>query len=169
VEFVKEAVGLRSADPKLVPEAHLIREASHGFLSALARAGARVIHAEAARLAERRQLPLEFHPLDGETAFSRVSASTARGELRAVATAASEGASVRITALSSEPLADPAGEVERLCGALGQAGIPAIQADQGPCAVRLTVPAFLAAAASRAVHQAFVLQSTGVGQVRRAS
>ncbi|MBK8004390.1 MAG: hypothetical protein IPK12_10765 [Gemmatimonadetes bacterium] len=52
VVFVKDAAGLRTADPKLVPDTEAIPEAPHAFLTALTRAGAKVVHAHAAALAE---------------------------------------------------------------------------------------------------------------------
>jgi aspartate kinase len=59
-ELVKEAGGVLTADPKLVPDAERIPAASHRFLSELASTGARVIHHPAAAWAEREGLPLRF-------------------------------------------------------------------------------------------------------------
>ncbi len=72
VRFVKDAPGLRTADPKVVHNTAPIREASHRFLTALTRAGSKVLHPDAAELAERHRLSLEFWSLDGERAESLV-------------------------------------------------------------------------------------------------
>jgi aspartate kinase len=69
-ELVKEPGALHTADPKLIAEARPIRHAHHRFVADLAHAGARVIHREAAILAERAGIPLHFTSLhtDGEPA-----------------------------------------------------------------------------------------------------
>jgi len=72
VRFIKEAPGIRTADPKLVSHTTAIREAPHHFLTALTRAGSRVLHPDAADLAERYRLQLEFWSLDGDRAESLV-------------------------------------------------------------------------------------------------
>lgn len=66
-ELVKDPGALHTADPRLVPEARPIREASHRFVTELALAGARVIHHAAASRAERDGVRLRFSSihLDG--------------------------------------------------------------------------------------------------------
>ena len=59
-ELVKELGGLHTADPRVVPEAAPIAQASHQFVTALAAAGARVIHILAATQAEREGLRLHL-------------------------------------------------------------------------------------------------------------
>jgi aspartokinase len=78
---VKEAGGVLTADPKLVPEAERIPAASHRFLSELASTGARVIHHPAASWAEREALPLRFTALD-ETEWSTEVTSTTHDPAR---------------------------------------------------------------------------------------
>jgi aspartokinase len=67
-ELVKDPGALHTADPRLVPEARPLRRATHGFVSAIALAGARVLHHAAATRAERDAVPLRFTSLhaDGE-------------------------------------------------------------------------------------------------------
>ena len=168
-EFVKDAQGLRTADPKLVPEARVIREAPHAFLSALAAAGARVIHPEAARLAESRELALEFHALEGDGPLTRVSPIPPRESLRAVATGPTDGVMVRLAVLSSTPLEDPLRLTEVLHRALRAESIPVIEVDPEVRQVSLTVPAVFAVQATRIVHSIFVLEATVAREVRRAS
>ena len=62
-ELVKEPGALHTADPRLVPEARPLPRATHGFVSAIALAGARVIHHAAAARAERDGVPLRFTSL----------------------------------------------------------------------------------------------------------
>jgi aspartokinase len=59
-ELVKEAGGLHTADPALIPDASPIARSSHRFLVELAAAGARVIHHLAAEQAERDAVRLRF-------------------------------------------------------------------------------------------------------------
>jgi aspartate kinase len=167
-EFVKDAHGLRTADPKLVPQAQVIREAPHSFLTALATAGARVIHPEAAQLAERTGLTLQFHPLEDEGPLSTVSSLASRETIRAVATAPTDGVMVRLTALSSIPLEDSLRLTESLHRALRAESIPVIEVDPEARQVSVTVPAVFGAQATRIVHSIFVLNATA-REVRRAS
>ena len=75
-ELVKEAGGVLTADPKLVPEAERIAVASHRFLSELASTGARVIHHPAAVWAEREGLPLRFTAIAGAEWSTEVTSTT---------------------------------------------------------------------------------------------
>jgi aspartate kinase len=168
-EFVKDAHGLRTADPKLVAEAQVIREAPHAFLSALATAGARVIHPEAARLAERRGLTLQFHPLEDEGPLTTVSSLAPQENIRAVATAPTDGVMVRLTALSNTALEDSLRLTESLHRALRAESIPVIEVDPEVRQVSVTVPAVFGAQATRIVHSIFVLNATVARDVRRAS
>jgi aspartate kinase len=63
-ELVKEAGGLHTADPALVPDARPIARTSHRFVAELAAAGARVIHHLAAEQAERDGVRLRFAAID---------------------------------------------------------------------------------------------------------
>lgn len=170
VEFVKDAPGLLSADPKVVPEARAIPEASHGFLSALAAAGARVIHPEAARLAERNHLPLEFHALEGERALTVIRGDDPERPLHAVAASPAENGVVLVTALTTRPPAERAQLTDSLRKALGDAGLPILDVLPGANGPRFAVPAALAPLATRALHTVFLEHTTTTGDhVRRAS
>ena len=152
--FVKEAHGLRTADPKLVPEALRIAEAPHGFLSALTSAGARVVQAEAAQLAESRGLRLEFWSLEEDVADSVVHQGASGAGLRAVATySGSDGG--RVTLLAGQA-SDLANETDALRAALRSAGITAEEIQPAANGLRFVVPADRAVDATRALHSAFV-------------
>jgi len=168
-EFVKDAHGLRTADPKLVPEGQVIGEAPHSFLSTLATAGSRVIHPEAAQLAEKRGLTLEFHAIDCEGPLTRISVLPPRETIRAVATGPSDGVMIRLTAVSSTPLDDPLRLTEALHRALRVESIPVIEVDPEVRQISVTVPAVFGALATRIVHSIFVLNETLARDVRRAS
>jgi aspartate kinase len=75
-ELVKEAGGVLTADPRLVPDAERIPAASHRFLSELASTGARVIHHPAAAWAERDALPLRFTAIAGTEWSTEVTSTT---------------------------------------------------------------------------------------------
>jgi aspartate kinase len=152
--FVKEAHGLRTADPKLVPEAERIAEAPHGFLSALTSAGARVVQAEAAQLAERRGLRLEFWSLDEDVADSVVHQGASGAGLRAVATYSGSDAG-RVTVLAGRA-SDLVNETEALRAALQSAGITAEEIQPAANGLRFLLPADRVVDATRALHAAFV-------------
>lgn len=155
VIFVKESAGLRTADPKLVPLSRRIPEAPHAFLTALAAAGARIIHVEAARLAEQHQLPLEFWSLDGDGADTRIQRLTVAACLRAVGGGSSEEGPARLTALASTP-DDLLGEAEHLRSALIAAGVTVLETQPAANGLRLLVPPDQAEAGIRALHAAFI-------------
>ncbi len=152
--FVKEAHGLRTADPKLVPDAERIDQAPHRFLSALTSAGAKVIQAEAAHLAESEGLRLEFWSLDEDLADSVVHPEANPSGVRAVATYvdAQEG---RVTVLAAQN-SDLKHEADGLRAALHAAGITEREIQPAANGLRFVVPASLVNDATRALHTAFV-------------
>ena len=152
--FVKEAHGLRTADPKLVPEADCIPEAPHAFLSALTAAGARVVQTEAATLAETHGLPLEFWSLEGEVADSVVVQGASPLGLRAVATLPGEDFA-GITVLAGAPR-ELVHEAETLRAALAAQGITASEVQPAANGLRFVVPATRATEATRTLHTVFV-------------
>lgn len=152
--FVKEAHGLRTADPKLVPEADRIPAAPHAFLSALTAAGAKVVQAEAASLAEAHGLPLEFWSLEGETADSVVVQGADPVGLRAVATLPGED-SARVTVISGSA-AELVHEADALRAALAALGITPGEIQPAANGLRFVVPGTRAAEATRALHAVFV-------------
>jgi aspartate kinase len=152
--FVKEAHGLRTADPKLVPDSERIPEAPHAFLSALTAAGAKVVQAEAALLAEQHGLRLEFWSLDSDVADSVVREGTPAAGLRAVATQVGDGTG-RVTVLAAHP-SELVQETEALRAALTGAGLSASEIQPAANGLRFVVPASGTAEATRALHAAFV-------------
>lgn len=165
--FVKETAGLRTADPRLVPLSSGIPEAPHSFVTALAAAGAQVIHVEAARLAEREALVLEFWSLDGETADTIVQHDTTAAALRAVASNAAEGGTAHLTALAAVP-DDLMGEAESLRAALQNAGITVLETQPAANGLRFVIASDQADAGVRTLHAAFIESPRGT-RSRRAS
>ena len=152
--FVKEAHGLRTADPKLVPEAYCIPEAPHAFLSALTAAGARVVQAEAAALAEEHGVPLEFWSLEGDAADSVVAEGADPTGLRAVATL-SDDRSASVTVVTGSAL-ELVHEADKLHAALAAIGVTPGETRTATHGLRFVVPAARVVEATRALHTAFV-------------
>jgi aspartate kinase len=167
--FVKDADGLRTADPKLVSDGLPISAAPHAFLSALTAAGAKIVHVDAARLAEQHGLPLTFHSLQSDEPATSVYREAPFAYMRAVATLVLENGIAEITAISAEP-GDAAEATESLREALIAAGV--VPRDIQPAAngPRFLVAAADSVAATRIVHAAFVLRhGTGSAPALRAS
>ncbi|HSB53959.1 MAG TPA: hypothetical protein VLD58_06370 [Gemmatimonadales bacterium] len=159
VVFVKEAHGLRTADPRLVPDAAVIAEAPHGFLAALAAEGSKVVQLEAALLAERHGLPLEFWSLEGAAAQTLVHAGADGTGLRAVATATpAAGEPGKVTVIGGNP-AEAAHAVDQLRAALTQSGITPSDIQPAPNGVRFVLPAAQLVAATQALHRVFVIEA----------
>ncbi len=153
VVFVKDAAGLRTADPKLVPDTEAIPEAPHAFLTALTRAGAKVVHAHAAALAEARGLPLEFWTLDGEAPASVVRHGVLPTvPLLAAAASAAHGETADVTVLGVQT--DARSRVgARLEQELRASGVSEPALTELPEGIRVTVPAALAGEALRIAHR----------------
>jgi len=167
--FVKDAAGLRTADPRLVPDSKPIARAPHRFLSALTGAGARVLRAEAARVAERHGLRLEFHSLAGDTPLSVVTADEPGIGVRGVATAAPVDGTVAITAVAADP-AEIGGLAEPLHRSLTGSGIVPVGLPPTPNGLSFLVPEADATEALRVLHQALVSQDQRCSSsIRRAS
>jgi aspartate kinase len=169
VIFVKDSDGLRTADPKLVPDSIPLPVATHGFLSALTAAGAKVVNADAARLAEAHRLPLEFFSLADAAPVTVVHPDAAATGLRAIATQLPGRDEAYVTAVAADP-ADAVGMVDALHEALVTAGVPVREirpAGNGP---RFVVAASDAPLATRVLHAAFVRrESARAASARRAS
>jgi aspartate kinase len=164
--FVKEAHGLRTADPKLVPEAEKIPEAPHEFLAALTAAGSKIVQAEAALLAQSHGLRLEFCSLEGATPDTVVHRDASLAGLRAVASSVGEEHG-QVTVLAGQS-ADFQREAESLRAALQVATIPVVEIQPAANGLRFLVPADDTAGAVRALHAAF-LGSRPPLNARRAS
>jgi aspartate kinase len=152
--FIKEADGLRTADPRLVPDSRPIRAARHEFLSAITAAGARVLHAEAARLAQDHRLPLELHGLTGSGATTVITHDVSVEDLRAIATQVSQAEDARVTAVAQSPV--EAGVAESLGDCLVQAGVQTDRVELTTHGPGFHVPASQAGLATRVLHEAFV-------------
>jgi aspartate kinase len=151
VLFVKDAEGLRTADPRLVPESRPITRAPHRFLTALTAAGARVVQAEAAALGEAHGITLEFHPLGVDAALSVVSSHEPGAGLRAVTSAPASDGHAAVTVVAADG-ADLGGLVEPIRSALQQAGIALAVVHPAAGGLRFVVPADLAPTALRVIH-----------------
>ena len=167
--FVKDADGLRTADPKLVLDSRRLGAVPHGFLSALTAAGARIVHPEAARLAELRGLTLEFHPLGEEAPATIVHRGAPAQDIRAVATLVLDDSVAQITAVAG--IAEEAArETERLREAILAQGIEIREIRPAANGPKFLVAATQAVAATRALHEAFVHPvANRAGHSRRAS
>lgn len=164
--FVKEAHGLRTADPKVVPEAEKIAEASHAFLAALTGAGSKVVQAEAAQLAEEHGVRLEFCSLDGEEADTVVHADASVQGLRAIASQTLD-ATGQVTVLVGQAT-DLRHESDALRAALQAAQVTVLEIQPAANGLRFLVPGDQTAAAVRALHGAFIACRPSHG-ARRAS
>ena len=152
--FVKDAQGLRTADPKLVTDAQPIPFASHAFLTALTAAGARVVQPDAAWLAEEEGLTLEFVSLSGETSETRISPDAPPCGLRAVATRIT-GDAAEITAIATGATV-PHGTWEQIRDALRTAHVVLLAVQPAADGRRFLVPAGQAGEATRVIHATFV-------------
>lgn len=169
VLLVKDSEGLRTADPRLVPASRPIPAASHRFLTALTAAGARVVQADAASLAERHGVTLEFCSLASDEPLSVVGPAGVGVSLRAVAAAPAGHDIVAITALAANP-AEVVGAAEAVRAALAAEGLTVLDRQPADGGLRLLVPALEATAALRAVHRVLVEGAAAAGgEVRRAS
>ncbi len=164
--FVKESHGLRTADPKVVPEAARIAEAPHAFLSALTAAGSRVVQAEAAHLAERHGLRLEFYSLEGMSPDTVVSRHAAATGLRAVASSTDANHGL-ITVLAGQST-DLRHEAESLRDALQVRSVTVLEIQPAASGLRFLVPADETIGAVQALHAAFV-DRLPLARARRAS
>jgi aspartate kinase len=154
VLFVKEAAGLRTADPQLVTGTRPIPLASHAFLSALARAGARVVPAIAAETAEQHRVPLEFWTLEGGAADSEIRpGGLTDGGARAVAVARApepDHSIVTVVGLSHSEWDERRGQFDDELVELGLGGPPWSRSADG---YHLRVPERRGGEAAAAVHR----------------
>jgi aspartate kinase len=167
--LVKDAAGLRTADPKVVPASRIIPEAPHRFLTELAEAGAKVVQAEAARLAEEHNVQLEFVTLADDTPQSVVRGRTSAAGLRGIAVQESGPDAATVTAIRSNDLDGPA-PLDRARKALAGAGITVHELDTTDQGFRVVVPLKESTPAARVVHAVFVESFDAPGlEVRQAS
>lgn len=165
VVLVKEAAGLRTGDPKLIPDAGVIHAAPHDFLTRLATAGSKILQAEAARLAERRALPLEFWSLDGERPDTLIRDDVSATGLLALATPAGlEPGPITVVAGGRDALPGR----ERIATALSEADVAGVQLEAVTLGWRITVAPGCYVAALRALHRGLV-QDVQPFPARRAS
>lgn len=156
VRLVKEAAGLRTADPKIVQHTTAIREAPHRFLTALTRAGSKVVHPDAAELAERHQLRLEFWSLDGEHPETLVHAgAVSDSTLRATTLQPPHHQPVTVSVLGVA-LADLHACHGRLTTELQATGLHDVTLEDWSHGFRLQAPAQLAGEAVKVLHRVVV-------------
>jgi aspartokinase len=141
-ELVKDPGALHTADPRLVPETRPLPRVTHGFVSAIALAGARVIHHAAATRAERDAVPLRFTSLHAD------------GEPSTVVDLADAGIELAGYLKMGEPNAGLNGNVYAVVVGAGHRGIDAVAADPGDVATVSLVSALPDAAAFRAAARA---------------
>ncbi len=167
-DFVKDAAGLLSADPKIVPDARPIPRASHRFLTRLAEAGARVVHQRAAQLAEEEGIPLAFFALEGESPFTLIDTAPTPDNVFAVAGRELPDQLAQITVVREREADDASGLRAQLTVQLTQAGIhsPRWLDDPGPLGVIVT--ARDADEATRAIHR-WLVAAGAPALTRRAS
>jgi aspartate kinase len=167
-ELVKDPGALHTADPRLVPEARPLRRATHHFVSAIALAGARVIHHAAAARAERDAVPLRFTSLhaDGEpstvvdlpnaglngNAYAVVVGAGHRG---IDAAAADSGDVATVSLVSTLPDAAELRVAARAAAAL--AGVTLLRSVDRPHVLAFLVPAADGRSLARAIHPAVAL------------
>ncbi|MDX2122992.1 MAG: hypothetical protein SF070_18275, partial [Gemmatimonadota bacterium] len=135
---------------------------------ALTAAGARVVQAEAAVLAEATGITLEFHPLGMDAAVSVVAAAARGTGLRAVASAHRNDGTCQITVVAADgsPLN---GLVEPIHAALAAAGIPLASMHPGAGGLGFVVGEANLTSALRAVHAVAVEGGRCTEAARRAS
>lgn len=165
--LVKDAPGLRTADPKVVPASRIIAEAPHAFLTALAEGGAKVVQAEAARLAEHHSVRLEFVTLTDDRPQSVVQSGVSADGLRAIGLQHTERDTAVITAISLDDRL-PDSLPDRTSRALAEAGIALSELHQTNTGFRAVVPQRDSTLAARIVHAVFV-ESIDAPVLRQAS
>jgi aspartate kinase len=167
--LVKDATGIRTADPRVVPTSQLIEEAPHSFLSALTAAGATVVQSEAAQLAERHGVRLEFVTLNDDLPQSVVRTGAPERGLRAVAALSISRDAMAISAIGEEQT-ENARFLDRIGAALQETAVGPVQLESTNRGFRAVVPAREATLAARIVHAVFVESiDAPVLAVRRAS
>ncbi|HKV76254.1 MAG TPA: hypothetical protein VJN95_17175 [Gemmatimonadales bacterium] len=153
--LVKDAAGLRTADPRIVPGSRILPEAPHAFLTALTEAGSPVVQAEAARLAEQHDVRLEFVTLADDHPQSVVRAGVSGLGLRAVALHPLGRDAVAVSAVAASADLEP-GLIERAGAALLEGGVGPLELHSTERGFRVLVPAREAPQAARIVHAVFV-------------
>lgn len=119
VEIYTDVDGVMTADPRLLPEAHVISDVSYGEVFQMADHGAKVIHPRAVEIAMRGNVPLIVRNTASDAAGTRISyrtyAKNAGDVISGVAYAGGR-AQVKVIGLSVSAQKD-------LLGALAEAGI----------------------------------------------
>ena len=88
IQIWTDVRGVKTADPRVVPEAHTLREISFSEMAELAYYGAKVLHPKTVRPAIRKSLPLRvlntFEPGDPGTRVVNDDQLTLKGDIKAV-------------------------------------------------------------------------------------
>jgi aspartate kinase len=119
VEIYTDVDGVMTADPRLLPEARVIKGVSYSEVFQMADHGAKVIHPNAVEIAMRGNVPLIVRNTAGDAAGTRISAESAPEEAQDVLSGiayAGGRAQVKVAGVTAV-------SEKELLGALAQAGI----------------------------------------------
>lgn len=175
--LVKDAEGILTADPRLVPKARPVPQLSYLEAAELSRGGAKVIHPRAVAPLEEAGVPLivigESHSDRGTVVGGRLAEENRRrgvaghvaGRVRAIALAADASGSAVLT-LAGE---DSGGSALPLVfRALEDASLGpwSIQGGESPASLRVLVPASRGGEALRAIHASLFEHGTRTRRTR---
>lgn len=148
-ELVKDPGALHTADPRLIPGARPLAQASHRFVSELALAGATVMHHLAAAQAEQHGVPLRFASLheDGDPSTD-VGPGPFDPPARAVVLRPDRARGLAMVTLVS----DPGGRTAHGLAAFAPGEVTVREVIHRPCAVSFIVPAADGGRLLRALH-----------------
>jgi aspartate kinase len=157
-ELVKDPGAIHTADPRVVAEARPIPAARHAFVTALAEAGARIIHPVAAGRAQRCGLELRFTSLrpDGAPATIVGSAGTDARSLvladgyRGVAPEAADPVAVSTLTLVGEGQGQAESQI--VATTARRLGVPVLRVVVRPSGVSFLVPTAQGVPLLRALH-----------------
>ncbi len=163
--LVKDAEGIRTADPRIVPGSRVVRELSYREAAALSRGGAKVLHERAVDPLEAAGIPLSIVGDDGsgtlvtagvaapEAPRHRHGSRIAASRVRAIALTAGPAGSATLT-LAGEGAGRS--DLPRVLDALEGASVGpwSIQGGEGHASVRVLVPSVRGADALKAIHAA---------------
>jgi aspartate kinase len=157
VEIWTDVDGILTADPRIVPDARLLRTSSYQEAARLARAGAKVLHPETVVPLVDARIPCwvgnSFRP-DGEgTLIEAESAATAGGRVRSIAVAPRGGkATIALVGAGAELIGSVRSLVDSFAAEVlepGEHGVLIVRAaeEEAPAIVRVLHEALVAAVA----------------------
>lgn len=145
VEFYKDVEGVYTADPKIVPEATLLKKITYREIVEMAHLGARIVHPRAVEIAMQGNIPLRILPMRGSGTGTLVTDDRAEGPLaflggRPVSGIAHVGGRVRIS-LTTDGDFNDGGLGLRLFEALADAYVSVDMIQVGPKLISFIVGA----------------------------